>query len=109
MRKPATADERERRTIEYLSSVHQGRLKEFKLGRMNRIANFRKQLKQLLDEIIESRAEELAASMLLLYAPPRPAIQEGDAVEERLIISPHRGRTPVWVKKAGDRRFRRAV
>lgn len=106
MRKPATADERERRLIEYLTTVHQGRIAEFKLTRLNRIANFRKRLMELLDEMIEARAEDLAAGMLMQYAPPRPERKEGDIWEGRLPIPPQRARRPVWIKGLEDRRGR---
>jgi hypothetical protein len=106
MRKPATADERERRIIEYLTTVHQGRIAEFKLTRLNRIANFRKKLMELLDELIETRAEDLAAGMLMQYAPPRPERKEGDILEGRLPIPPKRARRPVWMRGSEDRRGR---
>jgi hypothetical protein len=67
-----TADERERRLVEYLRTLHKGQLREFRLTRLNRIANFRKHLMELLEEIIESRAQDLAASMLEISAPERP-------------------------------------
>lgn len=99
MRKPATADERERRTVEYLVSCHQGRLAEFKLTRLNKVANFRKRLMQLLDEMIESRAEDLAAGMLMEYAPPRPKRATIDITRDRLPIGPKKSRIPVWLSK----------
>lgn len=98
MRKPGTADERERRIVQYLSSVHQGRLAEFKLTRLNRIANLRKKLMELLNEMIESRAEDLAAGMLMEYAPPRPERRERNVVEGRLPIGPKRAEMPVWLR-----------
>lgn len=106
MRRPATADERERRIVEYLISVHQGRIAEFKLTRLNRLANLRKRLRDLLEEIIETRAEELAAGMLMEYAPPRPAKRPQDAPDVRegrlpLPIGPKSARRiPVWLRKS---------
>ena len=101
MRKPATADERERRLVQYLTTVHQGRLQEFKLTRLNRITNLRKRLKELLDEIIETRAEDLAAGMLMAYAPPRPEKKPLEITEGRLPIPPKRV-MPVWVRKSSE-------
>lgn len=101
MRKPSTADERDRRMIEYLSTLHKGRLAEYRLARMNRIANFRKRMMQLLNEMIESRAEEIAAGMIEEYAPPRPERSEIDVTEGRLPIGPKRARRPVWLRANG--------
>lgn len=100
MRKPGTADERDRRMVEYLATLHKGRLAEFRLTRLNRIANFRKRLMQILEEMIETRAEELAAGMLMEYAPPKPAREERDVMEGRLPIPPKKARRPIWVQKA---------
>ncbi len=102
MRNPATADERERRLVEYLVTLHQGRLSEFRLTRLNRIANFRKKLMELLEEMIEARAEELAAGMLVEFAPPRPTRKESNPMEGRLPIPPKRARMPVWIRKSAD-------
>ena len=98
MKRLGTADERDRRMIEYLITLHKGRLAEFKLTRLNRIANSRKRLMQLLDEIIEARAEDLAAGMLMEYAPPRPD-RKSDPTRERLPIGPKFSRMPVWIRK----------
>lgn len=98
MRKPATADERERRMVEYLVTLHKGRLAEFKLTRLNKIANSRKKLMELLDEIIESRAEDLAAGMLMEYAPPRPQVVVMDVTKDRFPIGPKKSRMPVWLR-----------
>jgi hypothetical protein len=102
MRKPATADERDRRIVEYLVSCHRGRLAEFRLTRLNRVANFRKKLIQLLEEMIEARAEELAAGMLMEYAPPRPERPAANVTEGRLPIGPHRARMPAWLRTGKD-------
>lgn len=99
MREPATADERERRMVEYLLSCHQGKLGEFKLSRLNRIANFRKQLMALIEEMIEARAEDLAAGMLMEYAPPRPERNVIGMRRERLPVEPKKARIPVWLRK----------
>lgn len=99
MRPPATADERERRIVEYLVACHQGRLAEFRLGRMNRIANARKRLMQLINEMIEARSEEIAASMLAEYAPPRPMRKAVDVTEGRLPIAPKKAGLPPWIRK----------
>lgn len=105
MRRPSTADERERRMVEYLATLHRGRLAEFKLTRLNRVANLRKKLMALLEEMIETRAEDLAAGMLMEYAPPRPARRERDITEGRLPIPPKKARMPVWLRDSeGTRR-----
>lgn len=72
MPNPLTADERERRTVKYLRTLHKGELAEFRLDRMNRVANFRKALKELLERFVEARAEELAAALIEQHAPTRP-------------------------------------
>lgn len=107
MRKPGTADERHRRMVEYLSSVHRGRILEFKLSRLNKIANFRKQLKVLLDDLIEARAEDLAAGMLMEHAPPRPQRTKVDVREERLPAPPKKVRKPIWMRESGEGRARK--
>jgi len=109
VRNPATADERERRIVEYLRSVHQGRIAEFKLTRLNKLANLRKRLKDLLDEIVETRAEDLAAGMLMEYAPPRPEplqrSERGTVTEGRLPVPPKSVR-PVWLEDSVRGRMR---
>lgn len=75
MRNPLTADERERRFVEYARTLNKGQLAEFKLTRLNRIANFRRQLMELVEEMIELRAEDIAAGMLMEKAEPRPQIR----------------------------------
>ena len=69
---PLTADEREGRLVRYLLTLHRGELEEFRLSRLNRVANFRKALKELLEEFIEARAENLAAGMIAEHARPAP-------------------------------------
>jgi hypothetical protein len=98
MRNPNTADERERRIVAYLVTLHQGRLSEFKLTRMNRIANFRKQLIQLIDEMIEVRAEDLAATMLMQFAEPRPA-----PIPHPHTVIRRKRRLPPWIGEAHRR------
>lgn len=73
MNAPLTADVREQRMHQYLTHLqtkHAGQIKEANLTRLNRIANFRRQLMQLLDAFIEARAQELAADSLAKLAPP---------------------------------------
>jgi hypothetical protein len=96
---PLTADERERRVMQYLGTLNKPQLAEFRLGRMNRISNFRKALRQLLDELIEARAEELSASWLEQFAPPRP--KRADVTVGRLPLVKKR-RIPVWVKRIAE-------
>ena len=104
---PLTADERERRVVEYLLTLHKGQLAEFRLTRLNRVANFRKALMQLMEQFIEARAEELAAGMLAEYAPPRPEKTFEHVTEGRLPLpakgpKAKRRRMPVWVKRLAE-------
>jgi hypothetical protein len=87
--------------VEYLASCHRERLAEFKLSRLNRIANLRKKIIQLFDELIETRAEDLAAGMLMEYAPPKPERPAQDVTEGRLPIGPKKARMPVWLRSSG--------
>ena len=96
MKLPNTADERERRFVQYMLTLNKGQLAEVKLRRLNRIANFRRQLMDLINEMIETRAEDLAAGMLMEKAPERSA----------LILQPkpvpqteRKRRIPVWVRE----------
>ena len=99
---PFTADERERRFVQYAITLNKGQLAEMKLRRLNRIANFRKQLMDLINQMIETRAEDLAASMLMEHAPerPEPLRQESKVIEGRLPLTRKR-RTPPWVREEG--------
>lgn len=103
---PLTADERERRLIKYLASCNRERLAEFKLSRLNRIAIFRKRLMEILNEMIETRAEDLAAGMMMEYAPPRTKPEQADATRDRLIIGPKKAQMPVWLRTSEHRRGR---
>jgi hypothetical protein len=99
--KPLTADERHRRVIQYLETINKGQTAEFRLSRMNRVANFRKALMQLLDSFIEARAEELSAAWLEQFAAPRPERPESDVATGRLPLPvAKKRRMPVWVKRA---------
>jgi hypothetical protein len=96
MKPPNTADERERRFVQYVLTLNKGEISELRLGRMNRIANFRKALMQLLNEFIENRAEELALSMLWEHAPERPKPAELTVPKQRI----DRKRViPPWVRE----------
>lgn len=103
---PLTADERERRLIKYLTTCNRERLAEFKLSRLNRIAIFRKRLMELLNEMVETRAEDLAAGMMMEYAPDRPKREAVDVTENRLVIGPKKARMPVWLRSSERRRGR---
>lgn len=98
---PLTADERERRCVEYLVTLHKGQLAEFKLTRLNRIANFRHRLNELLNDMIEARAEDLAAGMLMEHAPERP-IKKALPVRTENGLKLRKRRTPTWVQKQGE-------
>jgi hypothetical protein len=86
--------------------VHQGRILEFKLTRLNKVANFRKKLMELLNEMIEARAEDLAAGMLLEFAAPRPEKRPRDITEGRLPIPPKKAEKPIWLQNSEDKRFK---
>jgi hypothetical protein len=87
--------------IQYLETLNKGQLAEFRLGRMNRVANFRKALMQILEVFIEARAEELSAAWLEQFAEPRPKRLESDVAEGRLPLpAAKKRRMPVWVKRA---------
>ncbi len=95
---PNTADERERRFVQYVLTLNKGQLAEVKLRRLNRIANFRKALMELINQMIETRAEDLACAMLMEYAPERPKRPEikpqcAPALSER------KRRIPPWLRE----------
>ena len=98
---PLTADERERRVIQYLLSLNKGQIAEFRLARMGRIANFRRALMQLIEQMIESRAEILAAGMVMEHAPERPAPEEPKRAPRRRLPLSQR-RKPIWVVREGE-------
>lgn len=58
--------------MQYVLTLNKGQLAEVRLRRMNRIANFRRALMDLVNEMVEERAEDLAAAMLMEHAPERP-------------------------------------
>jgi hypothetical protein len=95
MGEPLTADERERRTIEYLRSLHKGQLAEFKLTRLNKLANCRRMLRELIEEMIEMRAEDLAAGMLMEDAPKRPK-----RLRSKVLAKQEGRKLPVWIAKS---------
>jgi hypothetical protein len=104
MRNPLTADERERRFVRYVLTLNKGEIGELRLSRLNRIANFRKQLRELIESMIEERAEDLAAAMWLEHAPERPEPlwkKEETAAQEKTFALPRterkRSRMPTWI------------
>lgn len=99
MPNPLTADERERRFVQYVLTLNKGQLAEVKLRRLNRIANFRRQLMDLLNQIIEARAEDLAAGMLMEHAPTRPAKPKEWITKGRLPLL--KRRMPKWIAESG--------
>jgi len=100
--RPKTADERERRTVQYLLTLHKGQLGEFRLRRTNTIANFRHDLMAMLNKLIEARAEDLAAAMLMEHAPERPSrLVKAEFVKGRLPLPERKRRIPVWVTASG--------
>jgi hypothetical protein len=94
----STTDERERRFIEYIHSLNKGQLNEFRLSRLNRIANFRKSLMQLVNDLVEARAEDLAAAMWLRHAPERPPKLMAEA-KKRIVPIARARRIPPWLQK----------
>lgn len=93
---PKTADERERRCVEYLRTLSKGQLAEFKLTRLNRLTNFRKTLMEVINAMIEARAEDLAAGMLIEKAPERPAL----VLQPKPVpLTERRRKMPVWVRE----------
>jgi hypothetical protein len=97
MGNPKTADERERRFVECISTLNKGQLAEVRLIRMNRLANFRKALMELVNQMVEERAEDLAAAMLMEYAPERP--KPLPAPRKRLGV--RKAVMPPWVREEG--------
>jgi len=93
---PKTADERERRFVEYLRSLNKSELADLRLARLNQVANFRKVLMQLLNEMVEARAEDLAAAMLIADAPEKPKVLH---VVKRRRLSPSKAITPEWINQ----------
>jgi hypothetical protein len=102
VRNPLTADERERRFVQYVLTLNKGQLAEVKLRRLNRIANFRKSLMELINQMVETRAEDLAASMLMEHAPPRPVVEreKESVVKGRLPLRTRK--MPRWVRESGQ-------
>jgi len=96
---PLTADERERRYVQYLLACNKGEIAEIRLGRMNRVANFRKAVRELIDAFVEAKAEEIAAAMLEQYAPERPQVVEMAKAAKR---GAKMRRIPTWVQRAGS-------
>ena len=87
--------------VKYLETLNKGQIAEFRLTRLNRVANFRKALGQLLETFIEARAEELSAAWLEQFAAPRPERPESDVATGRLPLPvAKKRRMPVWVKRA---------
>jgi hypothetical protein len=97
MPQPKTADERERRFVQYISELNKGQLAEIRLMRMNRIANFRKALLELVNKMVEERAEDLAAAMLMEHAPERP--RRGPVAVERRKLPGRKAAVPPWIRE----------
>jgi hypothetical protein len=96
MGNPKTADERERRFVQYLRSLNKSELADLRLARLNQVANFRKVLMQLLNEMVESRAQDLAAAMLIADAPEKPKVLH---VVKRRRLAPSKAIQPEWIKQ----------
>ena len=89
MRNPMTADERERRFVRYVKGLNKGEIAELRFAQLNHMANFRKDLIKLLEEMIEVRAQEIAAGMLMETAADRPRLERRLAiVRESLKLQP---------------------
>jgi hypothetical protein len=96
MPQPKTADERERRFVEYLRTLNKSELADLRLARLNQIANFRKVLMQLLNEMVENRAQDLAAAMLITDAPEKAKPLQ---VVGRRRLAPRKAERPEWVNQ----------
>jgi hypothetical protein len=99
MGNPKTADERERRFVQYVSTLNKGQLAEVRLRRLNRIANFRKALMELVNEMVEARAEDLAAALFMEQAPDRP--KPLPAAIERKRVPARKRVLPAWIREEG--------
>lgn len=55
---------RQRGFVRCVADLNKSHIGEVRLDRLNRFANFRKQLLQLIEQMVEARAQELAAGML---------------------------------------------
>lgn len=75
---PLTFNEREERFIEYLTSLDREQVIDLKCERLGRVADLRKKLMALLNQIIEERAESLAAAMIERAAPERLRLQSDE-------------------------------
>ena len=96
MGNPKTADERERRFVQYLRSLNKSELADLRLARLNQVANFRKVLMQLLNEMVEARAHDLAAAMLIEDAPEKPKVLQ---VVKRRKLPPSKAVRPEWINQ----------
>jgi len=92
---PHTADEREKRFGQYCLACNKGQLAEVRLTRLNRAANFRKAIRELIEEFVETRAEDLAAGMLQEHCPERAQIVANMPQSKRR-------RMPVWIRRMGS-------
>ena len=96
MGNPKTADERERRFVQYLRSLNKSELADLRLARLNQVANFRKAMMQLVNEMVESRAQDLAAAMLIADAPEKPGVLQ---VVKRRRLPPPKATKPEWIEQ----------
>lgn len=98
MTNPKTADERERRFVRYLRSLDKSELADLRLARLNQIANMRKALMQLVNEMVENRAQDIAAAMLIVEAPEKTRPLQR---VERRRLGTRKALLPVWIKEEG--------
>lgn len=74
-----TADKRDERFAEYLRTLRKWEITDVRSERLSRVSDLRKKLLVLLEQIIEERAEALAAGIVERYTgekqerPMRPA------------------------------------
>lgn len=85
--------------MQYMLTLNKGQLAEVRLRRINRIANFRKALMDLVNEMVEERAEDLAAAMLMEHAPDRPKALP--VAIERKRSAMRKRALPPWVREEG--------
>lgn len=83
--------------MQYVVTLNKGQLAEIRLRRMNRIANFRKALMELVNQMVEERAEDLAAAMLMEHAPARQ--KRGPVAVEEEKLPARKAAMPPWVRE----------
>lgn len=106
-------DDRPVPPLSYLLECSQVSLRNFRLAKLNKSANIRKELKRLMNDWIEERALELLAGWIeeygveiLALAPSQPEVEEVKADETKPLTpirsySEWRSERRHWRKRAG--------